>query len=83
MTMSDTRTAIRALLARLGTGAPFTDTDDVFDRGIVKSINLIELIGFLEDSYGLLIDQRDVFEGHLRSVDRLVALVEARDGGAA
>lgn len=74
------RADIRQLLARLGEGKRFTDHEDVFERGVVRSMNLLEVIGHLEDAYHLRIDQRDVYDGHLRSVDRLVALVIARCG---
>ncbi len=81
--MTETRDQIRLELHRLGNGTEFTDTDDVFERGVIKSLNLIELISFVEDTFGLEIDQRDVFEGRLRSVEQLVVLVSARCGGGA
>ncbi len=79
--MSEPRDVIRLELRRLGNGTAFTDTEDVFERGVIKSLNLIELIAFVEDTFGFEIDQRDVFEGRLRTVDRLVELVDARRGG--
>ena len=82
MTVTKIRTDLRDLLTRLGNGAPFADTDDVFDTGVVKSVNLIELIDFVESSYGIAIDPADVFEGRLRSVEQLVALVAQRGGAA-
>jgi len=75
------REAIRGVLRRLAGGTSFPDDEDVFARGIVKSINLLELITFVEDTYGFEIEQRDVFAGMLRSVDRIVELV--RDRGRA
>lgn len=80
--MTDIRSDLRALLSRLGSGATFADTDDVFDKGVVKSVNLIELIDFVEVQYSIAIDPADVFEGRLRSVDSLVALVVLRRGDA-
>lgn len=77
--MSDQlRSELRALLTTLSGGAAFSDDLDVFEAGIVRSINLLELIVGIEDRYGLTIAQRDVFDGHLRSVDRLFAFVVAR-----
>ena len=76
--MTEPRDAIRLELRRLGNGTAFADGDDVFERGVIKSLNLIELIAFIEDTYAIEIDQRDVFEGRLRSVDRLVELVAHR-----
>jgi acyl carrier protein len=72
------RNEIRALVSKLAGAAAFTDELDVFEAGIVRSINLLELIVGIEDAYAIEIGQGDVFDGHLRSVDRLVAFVEGR-----
>lgn len=72
------RTHFRNLLTRLGNGVPFSDADDVFEKGVLKSVNVIELIDELESTYAVTIDPADVFEGRLRSVDQLVALVAER-----
>jgi hypothetical protein len=77
------RAQVRALLARLAGGAAFTDGQDVFATGVVRSMNLLELIVGLEDTYGLVVTQREVFEGRLRSVDLLVELVRGHAGVAA
>jgi methoxymalonate biosynthesis acyl carrier protein len=71
------RADIRSTIARLTTAA-FGDADDVFELGVVRSLNLLELIVAIEDAHGFEVSQRDVFEGHLRSVERIVALVLAR-----
>lgn len=72
------RGELRALLTRISGGTGFRDDEDVFTSGVVRSINLLELIVGVEDTYGIAVEQRDVFEGHLRSVDRLTAFVAAR-----
>jgi acyl carrier protein len=76
------RDQLRTLLHRISGGATFRDDEDVFASGVVKSIHLLELIVGVEDGYGLVVDERDVHAGHLRSIDRLVALVSARAGGS-
>ncbi len=72
------RRDVRELLGRISGGAIFQDDQDVFTSGIVRSINLLELIVGVEDAYGIVVEQRDVFEGRLRSVDQLVAFVASR-----
>ena len=69
------RNQLRAVLAKLGGKSEFADSQDVFATSIVRSMNLLELICFLEDMYALEISQRDVFDGNLRSVDRMVAFI--------
>ena len=72
------RLDIRTILTRLADGHPFSDQEDVFDRGVVRSMNLLELIEHIEDTYHFRIEQRDVFDGHLKSVDRLVEFIASR-----
>ncbi len=69
------RRELRELLCRLGGRTDFSDSQDVFATSIVRSMNLLELICFLEDTYQIEISQRDVFDGKLRSIDRMVELV--------
>ena len=72
------RHQLRALLANLGGKSDFADSQDVFATSVVRSMNLLELICFIEDTYKIEISQRDVFDGHLRSIDRMVAFVLGR-----
>lgn len=72
------RIQVRALLDQLTGGASFRDDEDVFASGAVRSIHLLELIVGVEDAYGIVVDQRDVAGGRLRSVDALVAFVRER-----
>lgn len=78
----DVRLQLRAILSELSRGARFGDSDDVFEIGALRSLSLIELITWIEDTYGFAVTQRDVFDGHLRSVDRLLAFVVDRTGDA-
>ena len=78
----DVRLQLRMILSELSRGARFADSDDVFEIGVVRSLNLIELITWIEDTYGLEVTQRDVFDGHRRSVERLLAFVVERRGAA-
>jgi acyl carrier protein len=73
------RAKVRAMIVELNPSSPFTDTEDVFSSGVVGSMNMLELVTRVEDTWGFEVTQRDIFEGHLRSVDRLVALVLARE----
>lgn len=77
--MRNVRTEIRSILVMLGGRSELADSQDVFATSFIRSMNLIELICSLEDTFGIEITQRDVFDGNLRSVDRLCAfLVERR-----
>jgi acyl carrier protein len=72
------RIEVRAILSSLGGKSALADSQDVFATSFIRSMNLIELICCLEDTFGIEIAQRDVFDGNLRSVDRLVAFLVGR-----
>ena len=76
--MTQLRHQLRAVLEKLGGKSEFADSQDVFATSIVRSMNLLELICFLEDMYSIEVTQRDVFDGRLRSVDRMIAFLVDR-----
>ena len=76
--MTHLRHQLREVLVKLGGKPDFSDSQDVFATSIVRSMNLLELICFLEDTYRVEISQRDVFDGNLNSVDRMVAFLVDR-----
>jgi acyl carrier protein len=74
----DVRRFLASLAEPGAVPATLADDTDVFATGVVKSMNVLELINHLEDTYGFTIGQRDVFAGHLRSVGAITAFVVAR-----
>lgn len=77
--MTVTRSEIRHLIAQLSaTSDPFDDGEDLFSRGILRSMNLLELVNQLEDRFQVRIGHHDFLAGRLRSVDSILALVGAR-----
>ena len=69
------RTQVRFILTQLSGGKSFADDQDVFATSIVRSMNLLELIVSIEDTYGIVVSERDVFEGRLRSVHQLAGFI--------
>ena len=72
------RAQVRGVLESLTPCRQLADSEDLFAAGVVKSIHLMQLITAVEDTFGFEVTQRDVHDGHLRSIDRLVAFVLAR-----
>ncbi len=54
------------------------DSTDLFSAGGVRSMQVLELVNHLEDTYGLAISQRDLFTGRLRTVAAIAELVAER-----
>lgn len=76
MRLDSLRVEVRRYLTTLvERGSTLDDRTDLFASGAVKSMQVLELVNHLEDHYGLLVSQRDLFGGRLRSVDAIVELV--------
>jgi acyl carrier protein len=60
---------------RLGTATPLVST------GLVDSVDLVRVAGFLEAELGIVIPDGDVTVDHFDSVGSMVAYVHARSAG--
>ena len=77
--MNSLRSEIRQLVAQLSaTSDPFEDAEDLFSRGVLRSMNLMELVDQLEDRFQVRVGHRDFVAGRLSSVDAIAALVGGR-----
>lgn len=73
------RSEIRHLISALSaTTAPFEDSEDLFSRGVLRSMNLMELVVELEDRFHIQVGHRDFAAGRLSSVEAIAALVGSR-----
>jgi acyl carrier protein len=55
--------------------AMVADHDSLMDAGIVDSTGIMEVLGFLEDTWGITVDDGDLTPENFDSVDRIAALV--------
>ena len=53
-------------------------TDSLLEQGVIDSVAMLELISFLEESYGIDIPDDDLMPEHFDSLDSMVAYVEKR-----
>ncbi len=77
----DVRAQIRDFLRKnfyLPEAAPLKDDGSLLDQGIIDSTGVLELIGFLERSFGIAVLQHETVPDNLDSVDRLVAYVQRK-----
>ena len=49
---------------------------DLLLTGLVDSVGLIEIVGWLEDEAGIAVDPIDVVLANFQTVDKMVALIE-------
>jgi acyl carrier protein len=62
----------------LGDDDGFDDTDSLIDGGIVDSTGVMEIVAFLEETYGITIDDDELVADNLDSVERLTKLVDSK-----
>jgi len=78
----DVRTAIRDFIVdsfMMGKGGDeLTDSGSLLDIGIIDSTGVLELVGFLEETYGITIDDEDLVPDNLDSIDNLVRFVGSK-----
>jgi acyl carrier protein len=57
-----------------------TDDASLLDRGIIDSTGVLELIGFLEESFGIKVEDAEMIPENLDSIGRMAAFVALKKG---
>ena len=60
--------------------ADLTDDASLLDRGIVDSTGVLEIIGFLEQEFGVTVDDAEILPENLDSVGRIAEFVAKKKG---
>ena len=59
-------------------GYPYLDEASFLDEGIVDSMNVLELVNYVEARYGIKVDQQDIVPDNFDSVRSLAAYVQRK-----
>jgi acyl carrier protein len=51
------------------------DSDSFLDKGIIDSTGMLELVAFLEESFGVRVEDEELVPENLDSVDRLAGFI--------
>ena len=70
------RKFIEANLVVFEDEADFTDSDNIFEMGFVNSLFAMKLVSFIEQEFGIEVDNEDLEISNFNSVDRIVAYIE-------
>ena len=62
--------------------AELTDDASLLDRGIIDSTGVMELIGFLEDTFGFKVEDAEMVAENLDGIGRVTAYVQRKTGAA-
>jgi acyl carrier protein len=64
-------------------GGGLSDDDSLLEKGIIDSTGVLELIGFIERTYGVKVEEPDLIPENLDSIANLVRFVERKRAKAA
>jgi acyl carrier protein len=59
-------------------GFPYPDDASFLEEGIVDSVGVMELVAFVEEKFGLKIEDTDVTPDNFDSVDKLAAFIRRK-----
>ena len=79
--MNDMATALREFIKEnflFGADDPFADGDSLLEKGIIDSTGVLELVGYLETTYGVTIEDEDLVPENLDSINRIARFVESK-----
>lgn len=56
-------------------GYPYADDASFLDEGIIDSMNVLELVAFVEEKFGITVQDQDIVPDNFDSVGKLAAYV--------
>jgi methoxymalonate biosynthesis acyl carrier protein len=80
MTEEEIRTQLRAFVERFMRGHDLRDDEDLFGTGYVNSMFAMQLVQFVETTFGVGCDSDDLEIDNFRSIDALTAFVQRKLG---
>ncbi len=82
--MEDIKIAIRNYIAEniLFSGKKFPYADDIsfLENGIVDSMNIMEIVIYIEEHFQIKVNDEDITPMNFDSIDRLAAFVAGKNG---
>ncbi|MBX3621414.1 MAG: acyl carrier protein [Rhizobacter sp.] len=80
--MQDIKTTVRGYIVDnfiMGSeGASFLDTDSFMERHLIDSTGFLELVTFLEETYGFTVEDDDMVPENLDSLNNIEAYVQRK-----
>jgi methoxymalonate biosynthesis acyl carrier protein len=78
----DSKQQIREFVSRFFRGYDLKDDEDMFASGFVNSMFAMQLVQFVESTFGVAIESEDLEIDNFRTIDAIAALVERKQGAA-
>lgn len=64
-------------------GESFSDDDSLLEKRIIDSTGVLELIAFLEENFGVKVQDDELLPENLDSINRLARFIEKKSKAAA
>ena len=77
------RQQVRDFVMRFFRGHDLRDDEDIFATGFVNSMFAMQLVQFVESTFGITVESDDLELDNFRSIDAITALVMRKQGAAA
>src|SRR6266567_9460757 len=77
-TMEDIRTKTKAFLAGFFQNIDLQDDQDIFALGFVNSLFAMQLVLFVENGFGIAVEDVDLDIDNFRTINAIVALIERK-----
>lgn len=77
----DLKAQIRAFITKnfyVPDGSTIPDDASLLDRGVIDSTGVFEVIGFIEDTFRLTVEDTEMIPENLDSIDRITAYIERK-----
>lgn len=74
----ETRDKIVKFLHRFVGEASFSDTDNIFELGLVNSLFAMQLVSYIEGEFGIALENSDLELNNFSNVQSIVALIHSK-----
>ncbi|HEX2914454.1 MAG TPA: acyl carrier protein [Chloroflexia bacterium] len=81
MTTEQIKSRIREFLGRFFVNYNLNDDEDLFALGFVNSLFAMQLVQFVEQTFGITVGDEDMDLDNFRSINAITNLVERKLGG--
>ena len=76
--MEDIRTKTKAFLARFFQNVDLQDDQDIFAMGFVNSLFAMQLVLFVENQFGVAVEDDDLDIDNFKSINAIASLIERK-----
>ena len=64
-------------------GATLDPDFDLLSEGVIDSMGVMQLVTFIEESFGVTVQDEDITPDNFRSINSLAGLIDTKSGGKA